>query len=252
MLLLGSGAGSGSPRFDPRSSWWWSTGLAPRSTLPARTVPSKAGMFVWSRCLHWRYRAPTCAIGLRRGAPYTSWFLCQPSTSSANAACTLCPDEPPREVPVRTAGCVRPCAARRHGSLRSARPKGLRVALSLDSVFGAAVAASSKTADSTVVLDVGDLLGITDHFVITSGSNVRQVRTIAEEIELRVKEQGGGSPRYVEGLDDARWVLLDYGQFVVHVFLAEARRYYDLERLWADAPRVERAGPEARRVGVEL
>ena len=93
-----------------------------------------------------------------------------------------------------------------------------------------------------MVLDVGDLLGITDHFVITSGSNVRQVRTIAEEIELRVKEQGGGSPRYIEGLDDARWVLLDYGQFVVHVFLAEARRYYDLERLWADAPRVEQAG----------
>jgi len=124
--------------------------------------------------------------------------------------------------------------------------------LSPDCVFVAAGAASSKTADSTVVLDVGDLLGITDHFVITSGSNVRQVRTIADEIELRVKEQGGGSPRYIEGLDDARWVLLDYGQFVVHVFLAEARRYYDLERLWADAPRVEQAGPAVHRVGVEL
>ena len=124
--------------------------------------------------------------------------------------------------------------------------------MSPDCVFVAARAASSKTADSTVVLDVGDLLGITDHFVITSGSNVRQVRTIAEEIELRVKEQGGGSPRYIEGLDDARWVLLDYGQFVVHVFLAEARRYYDLERLWADAPRVEQAGRAAHRVGVEL
>ena len=91
-----------------------------------------------------------------------------------------------------------------------------------------------------MVLDVGDLLGITDHFVITSGSNVRQVRTIAEEIELRVKEQGGGSPRYVEGLDDARWVLLDYGQFVVHVFLAEARRYlaYRFPGM-KDAPLVE-------------
>jgi ribosome-associated protein len=88
--------------------------------------------------------------------------------------------------------------------------------------------------------------------VITSGSNLRQVRTIAEEIELRVKEQGGGSPRYVEGLNDARWVLLDYGQFVVHVFLEEARQYYDLERLWADAPRVERSGPAAHRVGAEL
>ncbi len=135
---------------------------------------------------------------------------------------------------------------------RSARAKGLQVALSPDCVFVAADAASSKTADPTVVLDVGDLLGITDHFVITSGSNVRQVRTIAEEIEQRVKEQGGGPPRYVEGLDDARWVLLDYGEFVVHVFLDEARRYYDLERLWADAPRVDQSGPggASRRGGV--
>ena len=145
-----------------------------------------------------------------------------------------------------------PRAARQHGSTRSAWAKGLQVALSPDCVFVAAGAASSKTADPTVVLDVGDLLGITDHFVITSGSNVRQVRTIAEEIEQRVKEQGGGPPRYVEGLDDARWVLLDYGEFVVHVFLDEARRYYDLERLWADAPRVEQSGTGARRAGVEF
>ena len=72
-------------------------------------------------------------------------------------------------------------------------------------MFVAAGAACSKTVEPTVVLDVGDLLGITDHFVITSGSKVRQVRTIAEEIELRVKAQGGGSPRYIEGLADARW-----------------------------------------------
>ena len=116
----------------------------------------------------------------------------------------------------------------------------------------AAGAASSKTDDPTVVLDVGDLLGITDHFVITSGTNVRQVRTIAEEVELRVKEQAGDAPRYVEGLDDARWVLLDYGQFVVHVFLDEARHYYNLERLWSDAPRVDQARPQGERVGVEL
>jgi len=116
----------------------------------------------------------------------------------------------------------------------------------------AAGAASSKTDDPTVVLEVGELLGITDHFVITSGSNVRQVRTIAEEIEMRVKAQGGGSPRYVEGLADARWVLLDYGEFIVHVFLDEARHFYNLERLWSDAPRVEHPWPEAERVGAEL
>jgi ribosome-associated protein len=120
--------------------------------------------------------------------------------------------------------------------------------LSLDRVLIAAGAASSKTDEPTVVLDVGDLLGITDHFVITSGSNVRQVRTIAEEVEMRVKAQGGGSPRYVEGLQDASWVLLDYGQFVVHVFLDETRRFYDLERLWSDAPRVEEPFPPLERV----
>ncbi len=116
----------------------------------------------------------------------------------------------------------------------------------------AAGAASSKTDDPTVVLEVGELLGITDHFVITSGSNLRQVRTIAEEIEMRVKAHGGGSPRYVEGLGDARWVLLDYGDFIVHVFLDEARHFYNLERLWSDAPRVEHPWPEFERVGVEL
>jgi len=119
-------------------------------------------------------------------------------------------------------------------------------------VLSAAEAASSKTDDPIVVLDVGELLGITDHFVITSGSNVRQVRTIAEEVEMRVKALGAGSPRYVEGLADANWVLLDYGDFVVHVFLDEARRFYNLERLWSDAPRVEHPWAEGERVGVEL
>jgi ribosome-associated protein len=82
------------------------------------------------------------------------------------------------------------------------------------------------------------VLAITDAFVITSGTNPRQVATIVEEVEARVAEASGRKPLRVEGLGDARWVLLDYGDFVVHVFLDEVRRYYDLERLWADAPRV--------------
>jgi ribosome-associated protein len=101
----------------------------------------------------------------------------------------------------------------------------------------AARAAASKKAEGTVILEVGGLLAITDAFVITSGTNARQVRTIAEEVETRAKQAGRGGPLRVEGLDDARWVLLDYGDVVVHVFLEEARRYYDLERLWSDAPR---------------
>ena len=103
----------------------------------------------------------------------------------------------------------------------------------------AARAADEKNGRSTLVLDVGDVLAITDFFVITSGANTRQVRTIAEEVEERVTRAGGPKPLRVEGLDDLRWVLLDYGAFVVHVFLEEARAYYELERLWADVPRVD-------------
>ena len=99
----------------------------------------------------------------------------------------------------------------------------------------AAGAASAKKGEDPVILAVGPILVITDAFVITSGANPRQVRTIVEEIELRIKLDGGPAPLRIEGLDDARWVLMDYGDFVVHVFLAEARRFYELERLWADA-----------------
>lgn len=102
----------------------------------------------------------------------------------------------------------------------------------------AARAASAKGGTDTLILEVGQVLGITDAFVITSGRNHRQVKTIAEEVEARVKAAGGPSPLRVEGADDAEWVLLDYGDFVVHVFLDEVRRYYDLERLWSDAPRL--------------
>jgi ribosome-associated protein len=100
-------------------------------------------------------------------------------------------------------------------------------------------AANAKGGEHTVVLEMGELLGITDAFVISSGRNRRQVLTIAEEIEARVKSGGGPSPLRVEGRDDAQWVLLDYGDFVAHVFLDEVRSYYDLERLWSDAPRIE-------------
>jgi ribosome-associated protein len=103
----------------------------------------------------------------------------------------------------------------------------------------AARAADAKKSSDTVVLEVGPVLAITDAFVIASAPNVRQVRTIAEEVEVKVRAAGGPSPLRIEGLDDARWVLLDYGDFVVHVFLDEVRSYYDLERLWADAPRLD-------------
>ena len=113
----------------------------------------------------------------------------------------------------------------------------------------AARAADAKKASATVILDVGPLRGITDRGVITRGTNDRQVRTIAEEIELQVKRADGRGPLRVEGLDDARWVLMDYGDVVVHVFNEEARQYYNLERLWSDARRVDWEPP--RREAVE-
>ena len=102
----------------------------------------------------------------------------------------------------------------------------------------AARAASAKGGEETVIIEVGSVLAITDAFVITSGRNTRQVKTIAEEVEAKLKSEGGISPLRVEGLGDSQWVLLDYGDLVIHVFLDETREFYDLERLWSDAPRV--------------
>jgi len=114
--------------------------------------------------------------------------------------------------------------------------------LSLEQALAAARAAGEKTLDETVVLDVGEHLAITDYFVITSGRNDRQVRSIVDEIDRRLRMSGGGPPRQVEGLDAAEWVLVDYGDFVVHVFSPEARDLYALERLWADSTRILTVG----------
>ena len=110
--------------------------------------------------------------------------------------------------------------------------------MTIELVTLAAEAAAAKSLDETVVIDVGALIAITDYFVIASGRNDRQVKAITEEVERRVKGHDGSSPRAIEGLADARWVLMDYGDFVVHVFDEEARSYYDLERLWSDPPRL--------------
>ncbi|HTN78587.1 MAG TPA: ribosome silencing factor [Acidimicrobiales bacterium] len=107
----------------------------------------------------------------------------------------------------------------------------------------AARAAADKKADDPIVLEVGAVLAITDYFVIVSGSNSRQVRTIAEAVEEELARDGGPKPLRVEGLDDLTWVLIDYGDLVVHVFLDETRRYYELERLWSDVPRIAWAAP---------
>ena len=105
-----------------------------------------------------------------------------------------------------------------------------------DWVKAAAAAAEEGPGADTVIIEVGDVLVITDHFVITSGANTRAVRALAERIEEAVDLGGGPKPICIEGLSDHEWVLMDYGDFVVHIFTASARDYYALELLWKDCP----------------
>jgi ribosome-associated protein len=103
----------------------------------------------------------------------------------------------------------------------------------------AAQAAADKKGADIVLLGVGEIISIIDWFVLISASNTRQVRTIVDEVERALVELDGAVPSGSEGRDDATWVLLDYGDVVVHVFLDQTRAYYDLDRLWADATRLE-------------
>jgi len=105
----------------------------------------------------------------------------------------------------------------------------------------AVAAADAKLGSKTEAFQVGEIMAITDWFVITSGRNSRQVRAIVEAVEEQLIKAGGPKPIRIEGSDTLTWVLVDYGIFVVHVFTDEAREYYDLERLWKDVPRLDRA-----------
>jgi ribosome-associated protein len=102
----------------------------------------------------------------------------------------------------------------------------------------AARAADEKQGRGIVVLDVGDILAIAELFVVLDAPNRRLVRTLVDEIEEAVRAGTGRSPRRVEGVKEQQWVLIDYGDVVVHVFLDEIRRFYEIERLYRDAPTV--------------
>lgn len=103
----------------------------------------------------------------------------------------------------------------------------------------AAAAIDDKKGLDVVLLDVSELLVVTDVFVIASGTSNRHVRTLADDAEGMLKEKLGRRPLRREGREYMRWILLDYGDMVVHVFDQETRDYYQLERLWADAPVIE-------------
>jgi len=117
--------------------------------------------------------------------------------------------------------------------------------------IAAARAANDKGATDILVLQVGDVLAITDYFVIASASNPRLVRTVVQEAEEAVSRAGGPKALRVEGLNEAEWVLADHGTFVVHVFHDDARKYYELERLWSDVPRIDWADPDHHALAAE-
>jgi len=103
-------------------------------------------------------------------------------------------------------------------------------------------AAKDKKAEDITVLELGkESSAFTDYFVICSGSNPRQVKAIADEVDERLSRQGF-EPNHREGYDQAEWVLLDYVDFVVHIFSSKARGFYDLERLWKSAKRIDEDG----------
>ena len=108
--------------------------------------------------------------------------------------------------------------------------------------------ADSKQAEDIVALDVGEILGYTDVLVICTARNERLAKAIHDEVHIRLKHEDDLLPRRVEGLPEARWVLLDYLDCILHVFVPETRDLYRLDQLWGEAKRVELGLEEAAQV----
>ena len=103
----------------------------------------------------------------------------------------------------------------------------------------AARAADDKQGSSILVLNVGDVLAITEMFVVVSASNSRQLRTIANEVTAKIREESDRPLLRSEGMAEQQWVLLDYGDVVVHIFSEDIREFYEIERLYQDVPVVD-------------
>jgi len=99
--------------------------------------------------------------------------------------------------------------------------------------------ASEKKAFDIVAIDLREIASFTEFFIIASGANMRQGQAISDEITEKLKEQLNSRVIRIEGYQTGEWILLDYGDFIVHIFEQKAREFYDLERLWRDARRVE-------------
>ena len=119
---------------------------------------------------------------------------------------------------------------------RAAKPKTPKLP---KSVAGAVRVAQDKKATGIVVLDLRKAGGFTDYFVICTGQNARQIHAIADAVEDTLRTELGERPTLAEGVEKSEWILLDYFNFVVHVFSPECRAFYGLERLWGNAERHE-------------
>ena len=102
-----------------------------------------------------------------------------------------------------------------------------------------AAAMSAKKGMEIEVLHVGPLTAVADYFVICTGTSNTQIKSIADEIEHQIEQKNGYRPTHVEGYTGASWILLDYGAVVAHVFHKDSRQFYQLERLWVDAARLD-------------
>ena len=102
----------------------------------------------------------------------------------------------------------------------------------------AVIAAADKKAFDLSVLAVTELTSIADYFILCSANSERQTQAIADTVVEKVREENGIKPLLVEGSTPGRWILIDFGDFIVHIFTEETRRFYGLERLWGDAPNV--------------
>lgn len=102
-------------------------------------------------------------------------------------------------------------------------------------IRSAVAAIQDRKARDLLVLQLGEISEFTDFFLLSTGTSERQVRAIADAVDERLREEGT-RPLHIEGYEHGQWVLMDYGDFLVHIFYEPTREYYQLERLWADAP----------------
>ncbi len=99
-------------------------------------------------------------------------------------------------------------------------------------------AISEKKGENIRIIDIHDISYFADYFIIASGSNKKQIQTIADNIEEKLKK-AGKEPKGIEGYPEASWILMDYAEFIVHIFSSEERLFYDLERIWKDGKEIE-------------